>query len=47
MRTKLRGFLKALVKDSILMAEQAQRKTVSAIDVVQALKGQGAISLTE
>ncbi|EZG66779.1 histone H4 [Gregarina niphandrodes] len=40
-RTVLRGFLEAVVRDSVTYTEHAKRKTVTAMDVVYALKRQG------
>ena len=40
-RTALRTFLTHLVHDSVTYTEHANRKTVNAMDVVQALKRQG------
>jgi len=37
----LKGFLSGVVKDSITYTEHAKRKTVTAMDVVYALKRQG------
>lgn len=40
-RNVLKGFLKAVIKDTITYTEHAKRKTVTALDVVYALKRQG------
>ncbi len=40
-RTVLRTFLESVVKDSVTYCEHAKRKTVTALDVVYALKRQG------
>ncbi|KAL0477013.1 histone 4 [Acrasis kona] len=40
-RTVLRQFLENVVKDAVTYTEHARRKTVSAFDVVHALKRQG------
>lgn len=40
-RVILRGFLDNVVRDSITYTEHARRKTVTAMDVVYALKRQG------
>ena len=40
-RLLLRTFLENVVKDSVTYTESAQRKTVTALDVVYALKRQG------
>lgn len=40
-RGVLRNFLENVVKDSITYTEHARRKTVTALDVVYALKRQG------
>lgn len=40
-RTVLRSFLDSILKDSVTYAEHARRKTVTALDVVYALKRQG------
>ena len=40
-RKSLRDFLEGVVKDSTLYCEHAKRKTVTAMDVVYALKRQG------
>jgi histone H4 len=37
----LRTFLENVVRDSVTYTESAQRKTVTALDVVYALKRQG------
>merc|ERR1712048_406298 len=40
-RLVLRSFLESVVKDAVCYTEHAKRKTVTAIDVVYALKRQG------
>ena len=40
-RVVLRSFLENVVKDSVTYTEHAKRKTVTALDVVYALKRQG------
>jgi histone H4 len=40
-RTVLRSFLENVVRDSVTYTEHARRKTVTAMDVVYALKRQG------
>jgi len=40
-RDVLKGFLQGVVKDAITYTEHAKRKTVTAMDVVYALKRQG------
>jgi histone H4 len=40
-RQVLRGFLEQVVRDSVTYTEHAKRKTVTALDVVYALKRQG------
>jgi histone H4 len=40
-RDVLKGFLTGVVKDAITYTEHAKRKTVTALDVVYALKRQG------
>ena len=40
-RTVLRNFLGNVVRDSVTYCEHARRKTVTALDVVYALKRQG------
>ena len=40
-RTVLRGFLENVVRDAVVYTEHARRKTVTAMDVVYALKRQG------
>ena len=40
-RTVLRSFLESVVRDSVTYTEHARRKTVTALDVVYALKRQG------
>merc|ERR1711871_1104575 len=40
-RSVLKGFLETIVKDSVAYCEHARRKTVTALDVVYALKRQG------
>ena len=40
-RSVLKGFLEGVVKDSVTYCEHARRKTVTALDVVYALKRQG------
>ena len=40
-REVLQGFLRSVVRDSITYTEHARRKTVTAMDVVYALKRQG------
>jgi histone H4 len=40
-RTVLKGFLEATVKDTVTYTEHSRRKTVTALDVVYALKRQG------
>lgn len=40
-RTVLRGFLETVVRDSVTYTEHAKRKTVTALDVIYALKRQG------
>merc|ERR1712063_19909 len=40
-RAVLRGFLENVVRDSVTYTEHARRKTVTALDVVYALKRQG------
>nr|ANM86120.1 histone H4 [Stygiella incarcerata] len=40
-RKVLKGFLEGVIKDSIMYTEHAKRKTVTATDVVYALKRQG------
>ena len=40
-RTVLRDFLRAVIGDAVTYTDHAKRKTVSAIDVIYALKRQG------
>ena len=40
-RSVLRNFLENVVRDSVVYTEHAKRKTVTALDVVYALKRQG------
>ena len=40
-RTVLKGFLENVIRDSVTYCEHAKRKTVTALDVVYALKRQG------
>ena len=40
-RAVLKNFLESVVKDSVTYTEHAKRKTVTALDVVYALKRQG------
>ena len=40
-RTNLKSFLGNVIKDSVTYCEHARRKTVTALDVVYALKRQG------
>merc|ERR1712166_1436993 len=40
-RTVLKGFLENVIRDSVTYTEHAKRKTVTALDVVHALKRQG------
>merc|ERR1712110_549919 len=40
-RAVLRGFLENVIRDSVVYTEHAKRKTVTALDVVYALKRQG------
>eukprot|EP00826_Nyctotherus_ovalis_P022826 TRINITY_DN17626_c0_g1_i1.p1 TRINITY_DN17626_c0_g1~~TRINITY_DN17626_c0_g1_i1.p1 ORF type:complete len:106 (-),score=24.45 TRINITY_DN17626_c0_g1_i1:162-479(-) len=40
-RTVLKGFLENVVRDAVTYTEHAKRKTVTALDVVYALKRQG------
>merc|ERR1712110_1120077 len=40
-RSVLKSFLETIVKDSVTYCEHARRKTVTAMDVVYALKRQG------
>merc|ERR1712051_959954 len=40
-RAVLRSFLENVVRDSVVCTEHAKRKTVTALDVVYALKRQG------
>jgi len=40
-RNVLKTFLEAVIKDSVTYCEHAKRKTVTALDVVYALKRQG------
>src|SRR5690349_11012566 len=40
-RTVLRSFLESVVRDAVTYTEHARRKTVTAMDVVYALKRQG------
>ena len=40
-RTVLKSFLENVVRDSVTYTEHAKRKTVTALDVVYALKRQG------
>ena len=40
-RTVLKNFLEGVVRDSVTYCEHAKRKTVTALDVVYALKRQG------
>jgi len=40
-RSVLKGFLENIVKDSVTYTEHAKRKTVTALDVIYALKRQG------
>merc|ERR1712039_414551 len=40
-RNVLKGFLESVVRDSVTYCEHAKRKTVTALDVVYALKRQG------
>ena len=42
-RAVLRSFLENVVRDSVVYTEHAKRKTVTALDVVYALKRQGRI----
>lgn len=40
-RTVLKSFLESIIRDSVTYTEHAKRKTVTAMDVVYALKRQG------
>mmetsp|Transcript_33960 Transcript_33960/g.35263 ORF Transcript_33960/g.35263 Transcript_33960/m.35263 type:complete len:118 (-) Transcript_33960:35-388(-) len=40
-RSILKNFLETIIKDSVTYTEHARRKTVSAMDVIYALKRQG------
>ncbi|KAH0476815.1 MAG: hypothetical protein KVP17_000942 [Porospora cf. gigantea B] len=40
-RTVLKSFLESIIKDAVAYTEHAHRKTVTAMDVVYALKRQG------
>ena len=40
-RNVLRGFLENMIRDAVIYTEHAKRKTVTALDVVYALKRQG------
>ena len=40
-RSVLKGFLENVIRDSVTYTEHAKRKTVTALDVVYALKRQG------
>ena len=40
-RTVLKGFLESTIKDAVTYTEHSRRKTVTALDVVYALKRQG------
>ena len=40
-RAVLKGFLENVIRDSVVYTEHAKRKTVTALDVVYALKRQG------
>lgn len=40
-RSVLKGFLEAVIRDSVTYTEHAKRKTVTAMDVVYALKRRG------
>ena len=40
-RLVLRSFLESVIKDSVTYTEHAKRKTVTALDIVYALKRQG------
>merc|ERR1711964_706288 len=40
-RTVLKSFLESVIRDSVTYTEHARRKTVTALDVVYALKRQG------
>ena len=40
-RNVLKGFLEGVVRDAVTYCEHAKRKTVTALDVVYALKRQG------
>ncbi len=40
-RAVLKGFLESVIRDSVTYTEHAKRKTVTALDVVYALKRQG------
>ena len=40
-RQTMKGFLESVVRDSVTYTEHAKRKTVTALDVVYALKRQG------
>ncbi len=40
-RTVLKNFLESVIKDSVTYCEHSKRKTVTALDVVYALKRQG------
>ena len=40
-RTVLKNFLENVIRDSVTYCEHAKRKTVTALDVVYALKRQG------
>ena len=41
MRGVLKGFVEGVVRDATAYSEHAKRRTVSALDVVQALKKRG------
>jgi len=40
-RTVLKSFLESVIRDAVTYTEHARRKTVTALDVVHALKRQG------
>ena len=40
-RTVLKSFLESVVRDAVTYTEHARRKTVTAMDVIHALKRQG------
>ena len=40
-RNVLRSFLENIIRDSVTFTEHAKRKTVTALDIVHALKRQG------